>query len=50
MQFLYDKILQEFGRQTLKNTRVPDFVVSNLNKDFEIREYQQEAFARFLKF
>lgn len=50
MQFLYDKILQEFGRQTLKNTKVPDFVVSNLNKDFEIREYQQEAFARFFKF
>jgi type III restriction enzyme len=50
MNFLYDKILQEFGRQTLKNTEVPDFMVSNLNQNFEIREYQKEAFARFFHY
>jgi type III restriction enzyme len=50
MQFLYDKILQEFGRQTLKNTEVPDFLSGNLNQNFEIREYQKEAFTRFFHY
>lgn len=50
MQFLYDKILQEFGRQTLKNTEVPSFLTGNLNPNFEIREYQKEAFARFFHY
>lgn len=50
MQFLYDKILQEFGRQTLKNTEVPSFLSGNLNPNFEIREYQKEAFARFFHY
>jgi type III restriction enzyme len=50
MQFLYDKILQEFGRQTLKNTEVPSFLTGNLNPNFQIREYQKEAFARFFHY
>ena len=46
-KFLYDTILEEFGRRTLQNTEIPDYLKDNLNPKFELRPYQEEAFARF---
>ena len=46
-KFLYDTILEEFGRRTIQNTGIPDYLKDNLNPKFELRPYQQEAFARF---
>ena len=47
-KFLYDLILEEFGKRTLQNTEIPKHLTDNLNPTFELREYQKEAFARFL--
>ena len=46
-KFLYDFILEEFGKRTIQNTEIPKHLTDNLNPDFELREYQKEAFARF---
>ena len=46
-KFLYDTIVEEFGRRTLQNTEIPDYLKDNLNRKFELRPYQEEAFARF---
>ena len=46
-QFLYETILEEFGRRTIQNTEIPDYLKDNLNPKFELRPYQEEAFARF---
>ena len=46
-KFLYETILEEFGRRTLQNTEIPDYLKDNLNPKFELRPYQEEAFARF---
>ena len=46
-KFLYDTILEEFGRRTLQNTEIPNYLKDNLNPKFELRPYQEEAFARF---
>ena len=46
-KFLYETILEEFGRRTIQNTEIPDYLKDNLNPAFELRPYQEEAFARF---
>ena len=46
-KFLYETILEEFGRRTIQNTEIPDYLKDNLNSKFELRPYQEEAFARF---
>ena len=46
-KFLYDTIVEEFGRRTIQNTEIPDYLKDNLNPKFELRPYQEEAFARF---
>ena len=46
-KFLYDTILEEFGRRTIQDTEIPDYLTDNLNPKFELRPYQEEAFARF---
>ena len=45
--FLYEQldVLSRFGAL---NEEIPDSITRNLNPDFEIREYQEEAFARFI--
>ena len=47
-KFLYDLILEEFGKRTIHNTEIPKYLTDNLNATFELREYQKEAFVRFL--
>ena len=46
-KFLYDTLLEEFGRRTIQKTEIPDFLKGNLNPKFELRLYQAEAFSRF---
>ena len=46
-KFLYETILEEFGRRTIQDTEIPDYLKDNLNPTFELRPYQEEAFARF---
>jgi len=46
-QFLYEQLEAEFGRRTIKEIAVPNFLVENINSKFELREYQEEAFQRF---
>ncbi len=45
--FLYETILDEFGRRTIQATKMPDYLTDNLNPKFELRPYQEEAFVRF---
>ncbi len=46
-QFLYQQldVLSGFGNL---DKDIPDSITQNLNPEFEIREYQEEAFARFI--
>ena len=46
-KFLYENILEEFGRRTIESIEIPDYLKDNLNPKFELRLYQIEAFARF---
>lgn len=45
MAFLYDILLQEFGKK-LETTKVPNDVVDNLK--YKVRPYQKEAFQRYI--
>ena len=47
-KFLYDTIVEEFGKRTLQDTVLPDSITKNLK--YAIRPYQREAFQRFLLF
>ena len=46
-KFLYETIVEEFGRRTLQATEIPTYLTENLNPAFELRPYQKDAFARF---
>lgn len=47
-KFLHETVIEEFGRRTLRETEVPAYIRDNLNPAFELREYQKEAFVRFI--
>ena len=47
-KFLHETVLEEFGRRTLRETEVTVSIKDNLNPSFELREYQKEAFVRFI--
>ena len=48
--FLYQRLnaLSEFELGDLLDREIPDSITQNLNPAFEIRPYQEEAFARFI--
>ena len=46
-QFLYQQLDLLSGFASL-DKEIPDSITQNLNPTFEIREYQEEAFARFI--
>ena len=46
MQFLYEQ-LDSVSKMGFLKKEIPNFIVDNLNPDFELREYQKEAFGRF---
>jgi len=45
-QFLYEQ-LNSVSKMGFLRKEIPDFVVENLSQNFELREYQKEAFGRF---
>lgn len=46
MAFLYDTLLQEFGKRELARTEVPNYIIDNLK--YSIRPYQTESFQRYI--
>ena len=46
-KFLHKRTLEEFGRREILNTEIPSYLTDHLNPAFELRPYQEEAFARF---
>ncbi|MBI9055455.1 MAG: DEAD/DEAH box helicase family protein [Bacteroidales bacterium] len=46
MAFLFETLVQEFGKRELARIEIPNSIFDNLK--FEIRPYQTEAFQRFL--
>lgn len=48
-QFLYEKF-NSISSEGLLNKEMPDFLTENLNSKFELREYQIEAFTRFIHY
>lgn len=46
MAFLYDTLLQEFGKREIARTEVPNYIVDNLK--YGIRPYQKESFKRYI--
>ena len=46
MTFLYDTLVQEFGRREIARTKVPNCIVDNLKHS--IRPYQTESFQRYI--
>ena len=49
--FLYQRmdVLSEFEISDLMDREIPDSIMQNLNPEFKIRPYQEEAFARFIR-
>lgn len=45
-EFLYEQ-LNSASKMGLLNKEVPNFLIENLNPNFELREYQKKAFSRF---
>lgn len=50
MSFLYEVMTEEFGKRYISEVELPTIIKNNLNKRFEIRPYQKEAFQRFILF
>jgi type III restriction enzyme len=48
MEFLYDILLQEFGKRAIAQVTVPNHITDNLKPGFGQRPYQIEAFQRFI--
>jgi type III restriction enzyme len=48
MAFLYDILLQEFGKRAIAQVTVPNHITDNLKPGFGKRPYQIEAFQRFI--
>ena len=46
-KFLHERTLEEFGRREILNTEIPSYLTDHLSLAFELRPYQEEAFARF---
>jgi len=47
MAFLYEKILEEFGKRAIALTIVPNYILDNLKSGYGQRPYQIESFQRF---
>lgn len=48
MAFLYDILVQEFGKRAIAQVTVPNHITDNLKPGFGQRSYQIEAFQRFI--
>lgn len=47
-KYLYDRLVEEFGRRQIAQTVLPAALTGNLNLRYELRPYQIEAFQRFI--
>ena len=47
-KYLYERLVEEFGKRTIAQTEIPASLKDNLNRNFELRSYQIEAFQRFI--
>jgi type III restriction enzyme len=47
-KYLYDRLLEEFGKRLLAQIELPASLKDNLNPKYELRPYQVDAFQRFL--
>jgi len=48
MAFLYEKILEEFGKRAIAQTVVPNYILDNLKPGYGQRPYQIESFQRYI--
>ena len=48
MAFLYEVLLNEFGKRTISDIEIPLSIKDNLKPGFGERTYQTEAFQRFI--
>jgi type III restriction enzyme len=48
MSFLYDKLVQEFGKREIARIPVPNYITDNLKPGFGQRPYQIESFQRYI--
>ncbi len=46
-KFLYERLKEEFGKRVIDEINIDKEIIENLNPDFELREYQKEAFQMF---
>lgn len=47
-KYLYEKLLEEFGKRTILDIELPKEITENLTQNFELRDYQRESFQRFI--
>ena len=48
MSFLYDTLVQEFGKREIARISVPNYITDNLKPGYGQRAYQIESFQRFI--
>jgi len=48
MSFLYDILLNEFGKREISRVEIPNYISDNLKPGFGKRPYQIESFQRFI--
>jgi type III restriction enzyme len=48
MQSLYETIIKEFGKRTIAQVMVPNYINDNIKSDYIIRPYQKEAFQHYI--
>jgi type III restriction enzyme len=49
-KYLYQRLVEEFGRKAIDKTEIPQFIFSNLRAGYGERAYQQTAFKYFLNY
>ena len=47
-KYLYDRLVEEFGKRTVAQIEIPAGLTDNLNPKYELRPYQVDAFQRFI--
>jgi len=47
-KYLYDRLMEEFGKRTIAQIELPASLTDNLNPKYELRPYQVDAFQRFI--
>ena len=50
MAHLYDTLIEEFGKRAITKIEIPNYISDNLKPGYGEREYQKEAFQRFILF